>query len=427
MPRSNRTVGFYEHALETLSLKEREAYLTRNLREIIDYAYAHAPAIKVKFNQAHLNPQDVRTVKDLEKVPITKKDQYAGLQRKSLPFGGFVTVPPGQLKRIYVSPGPIYDPQGAGPQYWRCEKVLYAAGFRKGDIVQNTFAYHLTPAGLILDEALIALGCTVIPAGGGNTEFQVKILHDLKVTGYTGTPSFLRTLLKKAEELGYQPQKDFALEVAFVGAEMLPESLRKELEEEHHLLVRQGYLTADVGTIGYECMEKSGMHIPEELIVEIVDLDTGRQLGPGEIGEVVVTTFNKTYPLIRFGTGDLSYFTDKPCPCGRTSNRLVKLVGRAGEATKVRGMFVRPDQVSAVLAKYPEIARGQAVITRVQHQDELKLQVELKEGIIPSETLKNQLEQTVRSIMKLRATIEIVPAGIISPGGKKILDERKWD
>jgi phenylacetate-CoA ligase len=427
MLKSDRTTGFYDPALETLPPKEREVYVAQKLREIIDYAYSHAPAIKAKFEEAHLDPQQIQTVKDLEKVPITKKDRLPQLQKGNLPFGGFTTVAPHQLKRIYVSPGPIYDPQGPEEKYWRCEKVLYAAGFRRGDIVQNTFAYHLTPAGLILDEALGALGCTVIPTGVGNTELQVRILYDLKVTGYTGTPSFLMTLLRKAEELGYQPRKDLNLEVALVAAEMLPESLRTELEEDYHLLVRQGYLTADVGTIGYECREKSGMHIPEELIVEIVDLETGNQLGPGEIGEVVITNFNKAYPLIRFGTGDLSYFTDEPCPCGRTSNRLVKLVGRTSETTKVRGMFIRPGQVDEILAKHPDIAKGQMVITRTHHQDELKFRVELKPGLVESDTLKSQLEQTVREVMKLRATIEFVPGGTLPQEGKKILDERKWD
>jgi len=427
MPRSDRAVGFFDQALETLSLEEREAYTTRNLQEMVAYAYAHAPAIKARFDKARLSPQDIRTVKDLEKVPITKKDQYAELQKENYPFGGFVTVPPNQLRRIYVSPGPIYDPQGPEPRYWRCEKVLYAGGFRKGDIVQNTFAYHLTPAGLILDEALLALGCTVIPAGGGNTELQVTILRDLKVTGYAGTPSFLRTLLKKAGELGYQPQKDLALEVAFVAAEMLPESLRKELEEEYHLHVRQGYLTADVGTIGYECQEKSGLHIPEELLVELVDPDTGVQVGPGEVGEVVITNFNKTYPLIRFGTGDLSYFIGEPCPCGRTSDRLAKLVGRTSEATKVRGMFVRPGQVDEILGKHPEIVRGQVIVTRAQHQDELIFRAELREGISHPEILKDLLGQTIRQVMKLRATVEFVPPQVLPEGGKKILDARKWD
>jgi phenylacetate-CoA ligase len=419
--------GFYDQTLETLSLKERENHTARNLREIIDYAYVHAPAVKAKIDKAGLNPGDIQTVKDLEKIPITKKDQLSGFQKENLPFGGFTTILPNQLKRVYISPGPIYDPQGVEPRYWRCEKVLYAAGFRKGDLVQNTFAYHLTPAGLILDDALVTLGCTVIPAGVGNTELQVKIMWDLKVTGYTGTPGFLLTLLKKAEELGYQPKTDIALEVAFVGGEMLPDSLRKELEEEYHLLVRQGYLTADVGTLGYECQQKSGMHMPEENIVEITDLETGRQLGPGEVGEVVVTNFNKTYPLIRLGTGDLSYFTDEPCPCGRTSNRLVKLVGRTSETTKVRGMFIRPTQVDEILSKYPTIARGQVIINRVEHQDDLKLQVELKPGATESEALKSEIEKTVREVMKLRATIEITSTGVIPEGGKKIVDERKWD
>ena len=302
------------------------------------------------------------SVKDLERLPITHKHELAALQEKAPPFGGFLGLPLDQVKRICMSPGPIYEPEAIHSQNDRWTQAFFAAGFRKGDIGQITFSYHLVPPAFWFEDSLHALGCIATPGGVGNTELQVRMMHDLKVTGYIGTPSFLAAIAKKAREAGYDLQKDLFFEVGFVAGEMLPESLREELETSFGMLVRQGYGTADVGCLAYECFYKNGMHIPYNCIVEIVDPDTGRQLGPGETGAVVVTVFDKVYPMIRFSTGDLSYVTDEPCPCGRTAHRVVKIVGRLDQVTKVKGMFIHPGNADEVAARFSEIDRYQVVV-----------------------------------------------------------------
>jgi len=421
MTNSHKT-SYFDEALETMSAQDLARYQDERLREVVAHAYVHAPAVRAKFDAAGLKPQDVQTVADLAKVPVTRKDELWKLQQAELPFGGFLAVARHQLKRIFMSPGPIYDPQGDRMDYWRWAQALYAAGFREGDIVQNTFSYHLTPAGLMFDEGLRALGCVVVPTGVGNTELQVQIMHDLGVTGYVGTPSFLMTLLEKAEELGY----DIQLRVAFVTAEPFPPSLRQAFAQ-RGITARQGYGTADVGALGYECAEEAGLHIPHDVIVQIADPTTGEPLGPGQVGEVVVTLLEETYPLIRFGTGDLSSYTEEACPCGRTSNRLLGLVGRVGDGVKVRGMFVYPHQADQVVARFPEIARYQVIVTRRGHRDQMTFRLEVEETVENREKLKRELREAIREVMKLRAEVEIVPPGTIPEGARKIEDQRTWE
>ncbi|MGZ9135691.1 MAG: phenylacetate--CoA ligase family protein, partial [Candidatus Deferrimicrobiaceae bacterium] len=341
----DRTRGFYDEAQETMSQRDREEFRLGNLRDAVRHAYENAPAARKKMDEAGIKPADVRTVADLAKIPLTRKADLKSIQKAELPFGGLAAVPPRAMRRIYVSPGPTYDPEGREETHWRWEKAFVAAGFRPGDIVQNTFMYHFSPAGLMFDEGLIRIGCTVIPAGVGNTEMQAQVMRELGVTGYVGTPSFLMTILEKAREMGIAPGNGLRLQVALVAAEMLPESLRQRFNDEFGIQVRQAYGTADAGSLGYECFEAKGMHIPDEIILELVDPATGEAVGPGKIGEVVVTLPNATYPLIRFAPGDLSIFTDDPCPCGRTSARLLRIVGRVDQVTKVKGMFVHPEQV----------------------------------------------------------------------------------
>jgi phenylacetate-CoA ligase len=415
--------SYFDEALETMSAQDAARYRNERLREVVAHAYAHAPAVRAKFDAAGLKPQDVQTVADLAKVPVTRKDELRELQRAEPPFGGFLAVARQQLKRIFMSPGPIYDPQGDKRDYWRWAQALYAAGFREGDIVQNTFSYHLTPAGLMFDEGLRVLGCVVVPTGVGNTELQVQIMHDLGVTGYVGTPSFLMTLLEKAEERGYDLQRDLALRVAFVTAEPFPQSLRQAFAQ-RGITARQGYGTADVGALGYECAEEAGLHIPHDVIVQIADPITGEPLGPGQVGEIVVTLLEETYPLIRFGTGDLSSYTEESCPCGRTSNRLLGLVGRVGDGVKVRGMFVYPHQADQVVARFPEIARYQVIVTRKAHRDQMTFRLEVEETVEDREKLERDLRDAIREVMKLRAEVEIVPPGTIPEGAKKIEDQR---
>jgi phenylacetate-CoA ligase len=375
-----------------------------------------------------LKPRDIQTIKDLEKIPITKKTELMELQQKNPPFGGFEGVPITEMRRIFISPGPIYEPGEIEFDELGWAQGMYAGGFRPGDIVINTFSYHMVPFALqMVDNSLHMIGCISIPMGVGNTEQQVNALKNLKANAYCGTPSFLLNIAEKAEEMGLDFKKDINLRVGFVAAEMLPESLRSKLEEKFGMIIRQTYGTADVRCLGYECMKKNGMHVPDDKIVEIVDPDTGKQLGPGKMGEIVATTFNKVYPLIRFGTGDLSILTETPCPCGRTSPRLLKILGRVDQATKVRGLFVHPGQVSEVASKHSQIGNYQIVITRKEHKDEMTFQIELKEEVSDPEKLKEEIERSIRDVMKIRGDVKFVPKGTIPDGARKIEDQRTWD
>ena len=408
--------------------EKRFEYLNRRLRGIAQYAYKHSPAIKNKMDAAGVKPRDIQTVKDLEKLPITKKTELMELQKKNPPLGGFEGVPLHALRRIYISPGPLYEPGETEYDELGWAQGMYAAGFRPGDIAINTFSYHMVPFAMqMVDNSLFRIGCITIPTGVGNTEQQVNILKNLRVKAFCGTPSFLLNLAEKAEELGLDLRKDLILRVGFVAAEMLSESLRSELEERFGMIIRQGYGTADIRCLGYECMEKNGMHIPDDKIVEIVDPQTGKQLGPGKTGEIVATTFNRSYPLIRFGTGDLSTLTETRCPCGRTSPRLLKILGRVDQATKVRGLFIHPGQVDDVAARFPQIARCRVRITRSAHKDEMTFLIELTGEEGQSDKLREGIERSVRDIMKVRGEVQFVPKGTIPDGGKKIEDQRTWE
>jgi phenylacetate-CoA ligase len=424
----DRTTGFLRKNLETMPPKKRVEYLNQKLRGVIQYAYKHSVAFKNKLDSVGLKPKDIQTIKDLEKMPITKKTELMELQREHPPFGGFEGVPINELRRIYVSPGPINEPGESEYNELGWAQGLYAGGFRAGDIVINTFSYHMVPFALqMVDNSLHRIGCVVIPTGVGNTEQQVNILKTFKATGFCGTPSFLFNIAEKAEEMGFNLKEDLNLKVGFVAAEMLPESLRSQLEEKFGMIIRQGYGTADIRCLGYECMKKNGMHIPDDKIVEIVDPETGKQLGPGKTGEIVATTFNKVYPLIRFGTGDLSILTETPCPCGRTSPRLIKILGRVDQGTKVKGLFIHPGQADEVASKHPEIEKYQVLVTRSEHKDEMTFRIELKEEISQPEKLKEEIEKSIRDVTKLRSDVQFVPKGTIPDGAKKIEDQRTWE
>ncbi len=408
--------------------KKRTEYLNQKLRGIVQYAYKHSVAIKNKFDSVGLKPKDIQTSKDLEKIPITKKTDLMELQKQNPPFGGFEGVPLTEMRRIYISPGPIYEPGEIEYDELGWAQGMYAGGFRPGDIAINTFSYHMVPFALqMVDNSLHMIGCISIPTGVGNTEQQINILKNLKANAFCGTPSFLLNIAEKAEEMGLDLKKDLNLQVGFVAAEMLPESLRSKLEEKFGMIIRQTYGTADVRGLGYECIKKNGMHVPDDKIVEIVDPETGKQLGPGKVGEIVATTFNKVYPLIRFGTGDLSILTETPCPCGRTSPRLIKILGRVDQATKVRGLFVHPGQVDEVASKHLQVAKYQVVVTRKEHKDEMTFRIELKEEIPQPEKLKEEIEKSIRDVMKVRGNVEFVPKGTIPDGARKIEDQRTWE
>ncbi|MGE5700190.1 MAG: phenylacetate--CoA ligase family protein [Deltaproteobacteria bacterium] len=423
----DRKRGFFDEEQERMGAKERADFTRRILRETVQYAYEKAPAARKKMDDAGVRPKDIQDVADLAKIPLTRKADLKNIQKSELPFGDLAAVPPRGMRRIYVSPGPTFDPEGRDGSHWRWDKAFVAAGFRPGDIVQNTFMYHFSPAGLMFDEALIRIGCTVIPAGVGNTEMQVQVLRDLSVTGYVGTPSFLMTILEKAREAGVVPGDGLKLQVALVAAEMLPESLRKRFKEEFGIQVRQAYGTADVGSIGYECFEAKGMHINDEIVVELLDPASGKQVAQGEIGEVVVTLPSAAYPLIRFATGDLSIGTDAPCPCGRTSARLLRIVGRVDQVTKVKGMFVHPEQVSQLEKRIPEISAAQLVISRAGHDDVMTIRALPGTETLPSDALREKIADMAREITRLRGEVVFVSEAEMTEKDKKILDARKWD
>jgi phenylacetate-CoA ligase len=427
MKKDERLRGYHDEQLETLPWEEKKRVMENQLQRAVLIAVEEAPAMREKFKQAGMEPSDIRSLEDLQSLGITPKAQMRQLQQSSPPFGGFLGVDLNKLRRIYTSPGAIFDPEGHQADYWRLQGVFFNTGFRPGDRVLNTFSYHLTPGGLMCDEALTGIGCTVVPGGIGNTETQVQLMQELKLTGYVGVPSFLQAIIERAEQEGKDFRRDFSLQIAVTAGEMLTAASRSRLEEDYGILVRQFLATADVGGIAYECGEKNGMHFADYRVIEVVDPETGKQLGPGQIGEVIVTLLeNPVYPLIRFGTGDLSYYEEEPCPCGRTSPRLMKLVGRVDQVTKVRGMFIHPSQVEEVVAAFPEIQTAQAVVEREQDRDKLTFCVVLAEAS-SQEGLASPLQEKIRTVLKLRADVTFVTANDIQETEKRILDLRKWD
>jgi phenylacetate-CoA ligase len=419
---------FYGEPSEFMSPKERQDYLEERLRRIVDYAYRNAPTVKSKLDQAGLSPSDMRTIKDLEKIPVTRKEELIELQRENPIFGGFLTVPMESLGRIYVSPGPIFDPGFAfmSERAWRATaRGLEAMGFQRGDIVLNTWPYQLTPTAFGLDEVLRRLGAVVIPSGAGNTELQIQIMFRLNVTGFCGTAGFLMNIIKTAEKMGYDFRTDFRLRTAFAGAELGGRSIRDSIEQ-YGIHTGDMYGTSDVGLLAYECREHS-MHIVEETIVEVVSPETGRQLGVGEIGEVVATPFEESYPLLRFGTGDLAYFTNDICPCGRTSPILSPILGRVGEAARIRGGLVYPRQLDEAILKFPEVSRYQLLISRPGYRDMLVLNVELEKEPADREQLSRVLVESVSGITRVRIDeVRFVTKGTINGKAKRIVDERVY-
>ena len=427
MKKDERWRGYHDEQLETLPWEEKKRLMENQLQRAVLIAFEQAPAMREKFKAAGVGPTNIRSLEDLQSLAITPKAQMRQLQQASPPFGGFLGVDLDKLRRIYTSPGAIFDPEGHQADYWRLQGVFFNTGFRPGDRILNTFSYHLTPGGLMCDEALSGIGCTVVPGGIGNTETQVQLMAELKLTGYVGVPSFLQAIIELAEQEGKDFRRDFHLEIAVTAGEMLTAASRNRLEEDYGILVRQFLATADVGAIAYECGEKNGMHFADYRIIEVVDPETGKQLGPGQVGEVVVTLLeNPVYPLIRFGTGDLSYYEEEPCPCGRTSPRLMKLVGRVDQVTKVRGMFIHPSQVEEVVAAFSEIQTAQAVVEREQDRDKLTFRAVLA-ATSSQEAMASSLQEKIRNVLKLRADLVFVGENDIKEPEKRILDLRKWD
>ena len=387
------------------------AELPRLLREVVA-----APGWARQL--AGVAPEAVTSREALRHLPVLRKSDLPALQREAPPFAGLNLAEPGRLARLFMSPGPIFDAEGRGYDWWGTARALYAAGLRKGDILHNSFSYHLTPAGSMFETGALALGCAVIPAGVGNTEGQVEAMAHFRPRGYAGTPDFLKALLDKAAELG----RESSLALGLVSGAALPPSLRRELTD-RGLRVSQAYGTADLGLVAYETGALDGMVVNEGVIVEIVRPGTGDPVPEGEVGEVVVTRLNSDYPMVRLATGDLSAVLAGPSPCGRTNMRIKGWMGRADQTTKVKGLFVHPGQIAEVARRHPEIGRARLVVTRENESDAMSLRVE---SAAADDALAARIGETLQSVTKLRGRVELLAPGTLPNDGKVIADERTY-
>ena len=398
---------------------------TRNpaLRESEQFAVLHgaiAHAMIAPGWAAHLkgvDPKSVTSRAALAKLPVLRKSDIVDLQKASPPFGGLNVTPPGKAKRLLMSPGPIYEPEGYEAANWGAARACYAAGFRAGDIVHNSFSYHLTPGAFMLESGAHALGCAVIPGGVGNTEQQLEAIAHYKPSGYVGTPDFLKILLDTAQKTGKDAS---SLKRALVSGAALPGSLRDELRA-RGVAVVQCYATAELGIVAYESDAMQGMIVNENLILEIVRPGTGDPLAPGEVGEIVVTTFNPDYPMIRLATGDLSAIHDGVSGCGRTNLRIKGWMGRADQTAKVKGMFVHPKQVAEIGRRHPELSRLRLVVGRAAEQDTMTL---LAEAASSDAALAEAVAATLQSVTKIKGVVNLVSPGSLPNDGKVIADER---
>lgn len=386
------------------------------LPSTVQRAWHRSTVWRERLAAAGLDPGRTVSPESLRALPVLRKEELGPLQAGHRPFGGLQGEPVEGLARIFLSPGDIYDPEGARPDYWRFSQALQAAGFRAGDRVINCFSYHLTPAGFMFDSAARSLGCVVLPAGVGQQELQVRVMAEVGVTGYVGLPSYLLALLEKAEALG----AGLKLERAVVTGEPLPAALRERLGG-YGVAVRQAYGTADLGLIGYECGAGPGLHLDEGVVVEICDPD-GQPVPMGQVGEVVVTLLNPTYPLLRFGTGDLSAMVEEACPCGRPPVRLRGWLGRVGDVAKVRGMFLYPRQLEQAMAGLAgQVERWRAVVERDgHHRDVLLLQVE-------GRAEPAAVREAVRAATRLTPEVELLPPGSIAADAPRLQDRRRWE
>ena len=384
----------------------------------VQYGAEHSPEIGRRLARAGIRPGDVGGVADLRAIPVLAKDELPALQAADPPFAGMLAVALGSLARIYRSPGPINDPQGTGPDFWRLATALKAAGFGPGEVVLNSFSYHLTPGGPMLDGGLRATGCVVIPGGVSTTAAQLEAARAADATGYAGTPQFLLTLLERAEESG----RPLGFRRALVSGAPLPPALRARLQDGFGVDVYQAYAAADTGLLGYECAEKDGWHVAPDVVVEVLLPGDDRPAGPGETGQVVVTSPNEVYPLVRFGTGDLSAWNAARCPCGRPEPCLAGFLGRVGEGVKVRGMFVHPRELAGALGSDPDVARHQAVVSSEGARDVLTVRVEAASdrAMDPAE-----LAERIREAVQIRPVVEVVPSGTIPHEARPLVDARE--
>ncbi|MCW8906707.1 MAG: AMP-binding protein [Sedimenticola sp.] len=408
----------YYDELETRDQAARERAQIQAVAEQVAYARSKAPYYEKLL--ADVDPGSLTSRDTIARLPLTRKSEMIELQQHALPFGGLATVQVPELTHLFASPGPIYEPGTRRRDFWRMARAMFASGFRPGDVVQNCFSYHFVPAGIMLESGAHALGCGVIPAGTGQTELQVQTIADLKPNGYVGTPSFLKIILEKADAMGADVS---SLKKALVSGEALPPPLREGFSK-RGIQVLQCYATADLGVIAYETEAMEGLVIDEGVYVEIVRPGTGDLVADGEVGEVVVTSLNPDYPLIRFATGDLSAIMAGESPCGRTNRRIKGWMGRADQTAKVRGMFIHPEQVDKVIKRHPEIRKARLVVNWVNESDQLTLQYECDKQ---SPELDSAIAQSIREICKVRGETRPMTADSLPNDGKVIDDIRKYD
>lgn len=420
---------YYEER-EAASPAERERAVFARLPAALEHARSRAPAIAQQLEGVELNAIGDR--ESLAAIPVIRKSELlqaqlaarsnasADASPQDRVFGGFSAVGWGDASRVFASPGPIYEPESHRSDYWGFARALYAAGFRPGDLVHNCFSYHFTPAGSMMETAAHALGCTVFPGGVGQTEQQLQAMVDLQPSGYVGTPSFLRIIMEKADETGVRL---VSLKRALFSGEAFPPSLRDWFLE-RGIEGYQAYGTADLGMIAYETPAREGLVVNEDILLEIVRPGTGQPVAQGEVGEVVVTTLNPDYPLLRFGTGDLSAILPGRSPCGRGNLRIRGWMGRADQTTKVRGLFVHPGQIAQVVARHPDVKKARLIVDGAVGRDSMVLRIEVPQ---PSETLIEQVAQSVREITKLRADVQCVEPGALPNDGKVIDDVRDYE
>ena len=404
--------------LETRDEMTRSLALQMDLPKQI----AHAKSSTAAYAEilADIDPASINSMQALATLPVTRKSDLIDRQAANRPFGGLAAAKPGEMVRVYASPGPVYEPEGSAPDYWRTGRALYAAGVRAGDLIHNTLSYHFTPAGFMIESGARAVGCGVFPAGVGQTELQVAAIVDLQPNVYCGTPSFLKIIIDKAAELNADIS---CIKKGLVGGEALPPSLRETLSS-HGVDVLQFFGTADVGSIAYESTAKEGLIVDEEIVVEIVTPGTGDPVAEGEVGEMLVTSFSKDYPLVRFATGDMSKFLPGHSPCGRTNIRIAGWMGRADQTTKVKGMFVRPEQVAAVVKRHPEVVKARLVVEREDVKDVMTLQCEV-DG--PGDGLVEAVKGSIQEVCKLKGEVLVVSVGELASDGKVIEDLRSYE
>lgn len=411
----------YYDLLETREPAQRQVALLEAVRTQVAHARDNAPAYTALL--ADVDPASLQSFAAIASLPITRKSDLILKQKARPPFGGLSAINGGELRYVFASPGPIYEPGTRRDDYWRMARAAYAAGIRKGDLVHSAFSYHLTPAGSMADTAAHAIGCAVIPAGVGQTDLQVQTIAELKPNAYIGTPSFLKILLEKSQQASVDIS---SLKKALVSGEAFPPTTREFLAS-NGIDALQCYATADLGLIAYESSAQSGLIVDEGVYLEIVRPGTGEPVSEGEVGEVVVTTLNPDYPLIRFATGDLSAIQPGISECGRTNQRIKGWMGRADQTAKIRGMFVHPEQVAKVLANHPQVTRARLVVDWIDEKDQMVLVCEVSDVNNPDSDLISSLANSLREYCKLRGEIELVSTGSLANDGIVIDDVRKYD